>query len=250
MAKTENFSTRPMLDNVTKFLYKPEINEESQKRITEIKDFLKNNPEYNFIIYFNHISLNDPAVVLHAAEQISPEGHRQHLLVPVSYSHAESTSIEGKTYNSFSKLINKASIETVPIIQSYQIDHPQYKYTQEQATATYFKYLNRLKELKKTGRRTGVLISPEGHRSENGQLSAAEEGIIATGRILAPVIYIPLGVYYRGAYKRNSLNPGKKMFMNLGEIIQQEHYKDEPSLEELMKKLALALPEKMRGVWQ
>lgn len=250
MARTENFSTRPMLDNVTKFLYKPEINPETQQHIIEIKEFLQNNPEYNFIIYFNHISLNDPAVVLHAAEQISPEGHQQHLLVPVSYSHAESSNIEGKAFNSFSKLINKASIETVPIIQSYQINHPQFNYTKEQATATYFKYLNRLKELKKTGRRTGVLISPEGHRSENGQLSTAEEGIIATGRILAPVIYVPLGVYYRGAYKRNSLNPGKKMFMNVGEIIQQEHPKNYPSLEEIMKKLAQALPENMQGAWQ
>ena len=82
--------------------------------------------------------------------------------------------------------------------------------------------------------------------------------MIATGKILAPVVYVPAGIHYinikdakeLGNYKRNSFNPGRKMAINVGEITQQEHYKDEPSLEELMKKLALALPEKMRGVWQ
>lgn len=258
MPRPENFSTRPMLDKITRLLYQPEINEESQKRIQEIKDFLKNNHEYIFIIYFNHISLNDPAVVLHLAEQISPEGHNQHLLAPVSYSHADTSKLEGKIFQSFNHLINKASIETVPIIQNYQIDDEKYRYTQNQADATYFKYLRRLKELKKSNIQIGVLISPEGHRSEDGQLSEGEKGVIATGKILAPVVYVPAGIHYinikdakeLGNYKRNSFNPGRKMAINVGEITQQEHYKDEPSLEELMKKLALALPEKMRGVWQ
>ena len=250
MPRPENFSTRPILDKVTRLLYQPEINENSQKRIQEIKDFLKNNHEYIFIIYFNHISLNDPAVVLHLAEQISPEGHNQHLLAPVSYSHADTSKLEGKIFQPFNNLINQASIETVPIVQKYQIDHEKYHYTQDQADATYFKYLRRLKELKKSNIQIGVLISPEGHRSEDGQLSEGEKGVIATGKILAPVIYIPLGVYYPGKYKHNSLNFGRKMAINVGEITQQDNSKNYPSLEELMKKLALTLPEKMHGMWQ
>jgi hypothetical protein len=250
MAKTEQFFNRSMLDSLSKFLYAPQIDIKTQNRIEIIKNFLEKNPQYNFIIYFNHISLNDPAIALHAAEKISPEKQNRHLLVPISYSHSEKGSIEGKMVNYFTNFIDKLDIETIRVIQNYQINHPKYNYTEDEASATHYQYLRRLQELKKTATPTGILISPEGHRSEDGQLAKAESGIIATGRILAPVVYVPVAISYQGKYKRSSINLGKKMNMSIGEISKQEKANSYPSLEELMKKLANALPEEMRGIWR
>jgi len=249
MAKTEHLFDRSMLDNLSKFFYAPQIDIETQNRIEIIKDFLEKNPQYNFIIYFNHISYNDPAIALHAAEKITPADQHRHLLVPISYSHSEKNSVGGKLVDLFTNFIGNLDIETVRVIQNYQINHPKYNYTADKAKATHYQYLRRLQELKKSATPTGILISPEGHRSEDGRLAKAESGIIANGRILAPVIYVPVAISYQGKFKRSSINLGKKMIMNIGEISKQEKAKEYPSLEELMQKLANALPEEMRGIW-
>lgn len=239
-----------MLDNLSKIFYAPQIDAKTHNRIIIIKDFLEKNPQYNFIIYFNHISYNDPAIALHAAEKITPADHHHHLLSPISYSHSEKNNAGDKIINSFTNFLAKLDIETIRVIQNYQINHPKYNYTEDEAKITHYQYLRRLQELKKSATPTGIIISPEGHRSEDGQLAKAESGIIATGRILAPVIYVPVAISYQGKFKRSSLNFGRKMIMSIGEISKQEKANNYPSLEELMKKLAHALPEEMRGIWQ
>jgi hypothetical protein len=239
-----------MIDGAIKLIYTPQINSESQERINSIKEFLKNNPEYNFIIYINHISLNDPALAYHLAEKITPKDQFRHLLIPISYSHTEKSSTEGKIINSLTKFINKFEVETIRVIQNYQVNNPEYGYTEDEAKTTHFQFLKRVQELKKKNISTGILISPEGHRSEDAQLAEGQAGLIGAGRILAPVIYVPLAISYPKNFKRNSINLGKKMNMDVGEIVQQKNSREFPTIEELMQKLANALPEEMRGIWQ
>jgi len=68
--------------------------------------------------------------------------------------------------------------------------------------------------------------------------------------VLAPVIYIPLAITYAGDVDRNKMNIGRKMKLDIGEITVQESPREYPTVEELMKKLAAALPEEMRGIWK
>jgi len=54
----------------------------------------------------------------------------------------------------------------------------------------------------------------------------------------------------REKYSRKGFNIGKKMRINIGEVVIQDDPKIYPTVEELMKNLAVVLPEEMRGVWR
>jgi len=248
MTRAEDQNRKMLFEWGTKLFYSPEINPEVKEKIETIKEFLETSPEYNFILYFNHISFNDPGVLVMVADMINPASSR-HLVVPTSYSHLDTNSIKGRLSEMGMGVVRKCGIEVLPVIQTFQINNPKYGYTEDEARNTYVKLINRFKELKNTNTPTGVLISPEGTRSEDGKMIKAESGVVAAGRLLAPVIYVPLAITYEGKYKRNGMNIGKKMDVNIGEVTIQESPRDYPSVDDLIKKLAKALPEEMRGVW-
>ena len=228
--------------------YRIHISEENRSHIKEVKNQLIGNPALNFILYFNHISYNDPLLAAYIVQQIDPK-HSRHLIAPASYSH---TNPDNPTNRGFSLMIDEAKrcgIEIVRVIQAYQVDNPKYGYSKNQAQTTYHAWMRRLKELRASGIPTGCLISPEGHRSDDGILGAGESGILATGRFLAPVIYIPLGISYNGDYKRSGLNIGKKINLVIGETVVQNEPRDYPNLGDIMSKLAVTLPSNMRGEW-
>lgn len=245
MTKAEVNTRKFLFDGVTNLFYSPEVKPETKEKIEIIKEFLEKNPEYNFVMYFNHIALNDPAAMLRTVNLLDPKGSR-HLVVPSSRSHADSKKFLGRVINIGMDVLDSCGIEVMPVVQTSQVDHG---YTKEEARHSYTLFFNRLKDLKNTNTPTGVLISPEGTRSVDGQLLQAESGIIAAGRLLAPVLYIPLAITYAGKFERDSMNIGKKMRIDIGEVTVQENPREYPSVEQLMRILAEALPEEMRGVW-
>ncbi|HAI22663.1 TPA: hypothetical protein DCP77_02350 [Candidatus Collierbacteria bacterium] len=248
MTRVEDGNRKFLFDGITELFYSPEIMSGAKEKIEMVREFLEENPEYSFVLYFNHISFNDPAVLVHVANLLNPKGE-WHLLVPMSYSHVDTKSVKGFLSSLGMNVVKACGIEAIPVVQTYQLNNPRYGYTAEEARQTYVNYVHRLKELKRSNTPTGVLISPEGHRSDTGKMMVAESGMVAAGRLLAPVVYVPLAVSYEGKFKRDGINIGKKMWINIGEVTVQENPREYPSVEELMKKLAVALPEEMRGVW-
>jgi len=249
MTRIEDCNRKILFDGVTNLFYTPEMRPEAKEKIEQVTEFLEENPGYNFVLYFNHISFNDPAILMHVANLINPKSTR-HLLVPTSYSHIDTKNFKGALSELGMKVVRGCGIEIVPVVQTYQINNPEFGYTEEEARQTYVNLVNRLKELKGSNTPTGVLISPEGHRSDTGEMIGVGSGMVAAGRLLAPVIYVPLGISYEGKYSRKGFNIGKKMRINIGEVVIQDDPKIYPTVEELMKNLAVVLPEEMRGVWR
>lgn len=246
MTKAEDCNRRIVFDGITNLLYSPEVLPEAKKSIDLITEFMEENPEYSFVLYFNHISFNDPAVVINVADRFDPK-HRKHMVTMMSYSHTDPDDPKHRVFALMAKGLEKCGVEGIRVIQKYQVNNPEFGYTEEQASLNYLQSMRRLKELR--GIPTGVIISPEGTRSRSGTLAGGESGVVAIGRVLAPVIYIPLAISYEGKYQRDSINLFKKMRVNIGEVTIQEKSSEYPTVEELMQKLARALPEEMRGVW-
>lgn len=247
MTKAEDGLRRFIFEVVTELFYSPEFVPGAEEKVDLIKDFLEENPQYNFVLYFNHISFNDPAIVINVVDKIDPS-FKKHLVTMMSYSHTDPTDPKHKVFAFMAKGLEKCGVEGIRVIQKYQVNNPDFGYTEEQANLNYMQSMRRLKELR--GTPTGVIISPEGTRSNTGTMAKGESGVVAIGRILAPIIYIPLAISYEGKYKRNTINIGKKMKMNIGDVVIQESSKDYPSVDLLMTNLSLALPEEMRGVWR
>jgi len=228
-------------------LYRINKTKETNTRIKNLAQILTDQPDLSYILYFNHISYNDPLLVAHISQQIESRQTRP-LFIPASFSHTDPDNPKNSV---LSLLINEAGrcgIEIARVIQAYQVDDPGYGFSEVQARATYWALVKRLKELRNMGA-VGCLISPEGHRSETGELQAAENGILHIGRLLLPVVYIPLAIYYKGKYKRGGLNIRKEVSLSIGETIIQKQRNKTPTIDELMQNLAEILPFKMRGSW-
>jgi len=136
----------------------------------------------------------------------------------------------------------------VRIVQAYQLEQrDKYRYTQAEALESY---KNLLKAIGKNPQNTTLIISPEGHRSEDGALQEGEVGITNLARKLAPCLLVPLGIVYEGDFNRNGLNFGASVNLRPGQPFLWENNRQEPTLEQIMIPLASVLPPKMRGVWK
>ena len=232
---------------IPRLAYRISETEETKARIKNLAEILTDRQDLSYIFYFNHASYPDPLFAAHMAQLVDPRQTRP-LIIPASFSHTDPDNPKSRV---FSFLINEAKhcgIEIIRVIQAYQVNNPEYGFNEIQARTTYKDLVKRLKELKNAGT-VGCLFSPEGHRSETGELQTAEKGIVHIGRLLSPVIYIPLGISYEGKYKRSGLNIGKRVSLSIGKTIIQEHKNDPPTIDELMRNLAEILPSGMRGSW-
>jgi len=235
------------IDLLSSLLYRINKTEETNGRIKNLAEMLTDRQDLSYILYFNHTSFPDPLFAVHTAQLVDPRQTRP-LFIPASFSH---TDLDNPKSRIFSFLINEArrcGIEIARVVQAYQVNNPEYGFTEIQARATYKDLIERLIKLKNTGT-VGCLISPEGHRSETRELQTAENGIVHIGKWLSPVIYIPLGISYEGEHKRSGLNIGKKVLLSIGETIIQENKNDAPTVDKLMQNLAEILPSEMRGSW-
>ena len=228
--------------------YRLNISKEDRFRIDTTREMLDKNPHLNFILYFNHISYNDPLLAGYIVQQIDPK-HTRYLISPASFSNTDPRNPNSLGSRLALEEAERCGVEVVRVIQAYQVDNPKYGYTGEQAMATYRIWIKRLNQLRSSGTPTGCIISPEGHRSDNGALGPGEAGITTIGRFLAPVVYIPVGISYFDDYGRSDLNLGKRINLSIGNIIFQENPKEHPGLDDIMSNLAEALPPDMRGQW-
>jgi len=247
-SRIENFSRDFLTGFLPDIAFRINIPEEDRLKISEIRDQLISQPDLSYVVYFNHISFNDPMFAAHLIQKIDPN-HTRHFIAPASHFHTTPENPKNKKFIFMINLAKKTGFEIVRVIQAYQVDNPEYGYTKDQAQSTYKVWLKRLKELRMSNIPIGCLISPEGTRSNDGVLGVGESGILATGKFMTPVMYIPLGISYIDGFNREKFNLGKRINLSIGETIIQQGPTDQPSLNDVMAKLALTLPEDMRGQW-
>lgn len=241
--KIEIFKRNIVAGILPNVLYRTEIGKETDAKIEALNDLMIREPKLSYVIYFNHLSYNDPLFAAYISHRIDPKGSR-HLLVPVSYSHSDSENSRSKKYIALLELARQCGVENQRIVQSYQVDNPHYGYTRELAQSTYKAWIKRLDQLAKAEISVASYISPEGHRSDDGKLGPWEEGgLNILSRHLKRVAFIPLALDYPEPFSRDSLNFGSRISLSLGHIFIQETPRDLPGGEYLMKNLAAELPD-------
>lgn len=236
------------IDTLPKIAYHIETSPQTDSNIEAIKEILTAKPDLNFVVYFNHISYNDPLLAGHITRRLDPKSTR-HMIAPASYSHTDPDSPKNKGFSFMIDEARRCGIEIIRVIQTYQIDHPDYGYSQEEAKITHTNFFRRIKDLRQSSTPSGCLISPEGHRSDTGSLGEPERGFLAIGRLLTPVIYIPLGIEYQNNFHRDSLNIGSHIKLSVGDITYHDDPNGYPNINVLMHNLALTLPPKNRSHW-
>ena len=136
----------------------------------------------------------------------------------------------------------------IRIVQAYQLGQPEtYHYTPADALESY---RNFLKTIGENPQNTTLIISPEGHRSEDGTLQKGENGITRLAKILAPCVLFPLRIAYGGDFDRNGLNFGASVNLRPGQHFLWENNRQKPTLEQIMTPLASVLPPEMQGAWR
>ncbi len=240
-----NMAGRMLLDVLPRMIYR--INGPEDDQLETTRNLLAQRSDLSYVLYFNHISYNDPLLAAYIARRID---NNRRLVAPASYSHTDKDGPHASSALRYmADVASNCGIEMVRIIQNYQINDPEYGYTEAEAMATYRTWLTKLRDLHEQDISVGCLMSPEGHRSESGALGNGEKGITNTGALLAPVAFIPLGIVYEGKYERDEMNLGRHIRLTLGESIIQERQKERVKLPTLMLNLANTLPISMRGQW-
>lgn len=226
------------------------LNERSKEKIGEIKDLIHNQrQDLSVIIYFNHTSMVDPLFAGNIALRIDKKSTRK-FLAPISFSNTEEKK-ENRGNLSMKDIVEKCGIETHRVIQTYQIDNPEYAYTKMQAYRQNKHFFQRLKELGSQKIPTLMIISPEGHRTE-GSMIKGEEGMATAGDLLAPALFVPVGIEYKDKIKKDSLNLFKRVNLTIGDTYLLECNTNNKNLFEeiLMPNLAMTLPIEMRGYYR
>lgn len=229
-----------------KVLFNIEIEPQSQKKIRNIRQLLKEHPLLNAFLYINHIAYSDPGPAMHVAHLIDPWQKRKIVALASHYYLYKSPT---KTYAALIKAGQIAGVFPVPAIQAYQVGNPAFDYSQAEASANYRSILTTFRQLHQEGPLI-AFASPEGHRSDTLQLQAqVETGMIAIGKQLENVLYVPVCIQYAPTYNRNGLNVFSHTYLTIGETYLQEGRHNAPEIKTLMDNLANALPPNMRGPW-
>jgi 1-acyl-sn-glycerol-3-phosphate acyltransferase len=225
------------------------LNVENEYHIEEVKEFLDlDSQKNNLILYFNHISYPDPVFVYWLYQKYLDPALLRQAILPASYYHTQFT--HNPAFTTFYKL-GKAiyGYEDVRLVQSYMVGE---RYTQEQAMKSYRELISAIKT-HKNQRPLSLILSPEGHRADDGlRLQKGDDGIVKLAKMMAPAIVLPVGISYpQRRYQRSSLNFGQKVNLSLGvpttvDSRQDNHF----DYRQLMTNLAMSLPEDMRGYWQ
>jgi hypothetical protein len=226
-------------------LYRIIIDNASKERLENIKEIVNQRSNLNLIFYFNHTSIVDPLFVGNIAVRINPKGK---IVAPMSYSNTENKP-ENKKNIAMGKIIEACGVKTFRVIQSYQINNPEYNYSPEIIGRQNMAFIRGVGKLAKEEKGTPIsmIISPEGHRTE-GSLIRAESGIVFSGSLLAPTLYVPVGIDFEGDIDKG-MNLFKRVNLSIGETYLQESPKDRVDLDVLMYNLAAVLPEARRGVY-
>jgi 1-acyl-sn-glycerol-3-phosphate acyltransferase len=225
------------------------IEKNSRYHLKILKKNLQERPNLSFVIYFNHLAYGDPLFAAHIAAQIQPPHHNRPLFAPASHSHTNAENPTNRKFYIMIQIAQKLGIDITRVIQAYQVNDPDYNYSPDQAQQTYRDFMTKINEQIKKHQPVGIIISPEGHRSETRSLGNVETGFAKISRMIAPVIYIPVGINYPNNYLRDSINLTKKVQLSIGPTLIHEKTDPEPSINTLMTNLTKALPSNMHGQW-
>lgn len=228
-------------------LYRVKVDDESKKKLENIKKSIDQERRFNLVFYFNHTTIADPLFAGMMAVRANPKGQ---IVAPVSYSNTEDRPENKKTI-AMTRIIEACGAKTFRVIQTYQIDNPEYGYDSKTAMKQNMSFIRGLKQISEEKRThpISLIISPEGHRSEEGFLQKAESGMVGAGSILAPTLYVPIGIDFENGIDKG-MNLFKRVNLTIGDTYFQERGgKEDNPLDKLMKNLAMALPESRRGVY-
>jgi hypothetical protein len=239
------------LEALPKIVYKINITNDTVRRLSEIQSsMVEENNEKNVIIYFNHQAYNDPIFFALIANILNEKNSHQ-IFAPVSDWHSNITKAKNIKFSLMIQAAKFVGVKIAPIIQSHQVDKAEFGYSSSDALISYLHLYRQLNEVTKNNQKIICLISPEGHRTETGALmDDIQEGIIAIGRKLTPVVYVPLGItYHNNDFDRNGYNIRRRVTLTIGDVITQTGKNDLPTIGILMHNLAETLPQNLRGKW-
>lgn len=222
----------------------------NSEALAETQELLRENSGRNLLLYFNHISFPDPVFIYWLYNRVLDPNLTRQVILPASHLHTRFT------YNPvFASIFALGKLaydyQGIRLIQSYMVGN---QYTQEEAIKNYRDLIETIKDPtpKREKKPLTLIIAPEGHRSDDGlSLQKGEEGMVKLAKIMAPVAMLPIGINYPDRqYDRNRLNFHHRVDLTPALPILIENRQD-PGLDYsfLMHRLALVLPEDMRGYW-
>lgn len=228
------------------------VSPSSHERIRDISRLLREHPSWNAILYFNHMAYGDPGIWGFIARTIDPDASRTAAVLASKFH----TTFRNNPAFALAARVGDTlgGIHVIPTIQSYMVDNPQYGYTKRDASKNQKEILRRIHNFSRR-KPIMLLISPEGHRSDDGTLGQPEKGVASFGAMLAPALLIPTGIFYEGNFRRNGINTRSRKhpvlaIAEVGEPITQESRHQRVPLELMMHHLARTLPRELRGAWR
>ena len=239
-----------VLEFVIEHLYNLQLSPETPGYIDLLTDHLKKG---SVIVYINHISLEDSLLVLafllkEAGRSISIIGG------PESMKHYDFR--EGLIPGLAMRLARLAGITLAPLVQHYD----EGEYSKKEILGSRLEFARTAKAiLEQPG---GILfIAPEGTRSNDGTLKQAQQGISFVSklsqRIDIPVLFVPIGVipqrpFNQGLNCHFSSSQAVSFELNMGEPFKLDSIQNttrEEITDQLMQRLAVLLPQEMRGFY-
>lgn len=247
MSKEYSPSLRFVISRIApRLLYKTKLTPEVNKQIKETKKFFKKNPKWNLIVAQDHLSEDDALFGGYIASRIDPKNSR-YTFAPIGAFHIKRKEGEKKSKKVLmSEIVERCGVETIPVVQSYQLDNPEYCFTREDAFEKGKFFVRRMKSLIESKKPLTCIIMPEGHRSDDGNLGKAEKGIETIAKNLRPVRIISLGISSPDNLNRDKLNFGKRINLDVGEIIDCD-LGEKVDVDDIMRNIAKAVPPEMRG---
>lgn len=235
---------RFITEKIVDCAYRLDISEESIQKLNETKIILEDDKKLNVIFYGNHTTNADAGLIGRALDMADPEGFRK-VIAPMSYSH---TKFDLKNSSSLflANMVKLSNVETKRVIQTYQINDE----NSDKAKEFNVGYFKALRDYKRQGISVALIIFPEGHRPEDGKMIEFEDGLVASGFALNPVLYVPVGINFEHPYKRSGLNIGNKVNLTVGDYYLQSFRGNmEETKKILTTNLAKVVFEDRRGVY-
>lgn len=229
-------------------------------------DVLRQRPHEPAVIYFNHSANDDPVLVVSFLQRFIPE-RLDNVVMPVSHHHAQF-----KNYPRYSMLTkvgrNQAGFQMPEIVQAYRRRGARRVTPGVSALDLNFAHL--INSAIPSG--PLIIISPEGHRSDNATLIPAESGVGVIARVMKKLKdkgqisdghFIPLAILFdKFKSGKTHYNPIKntRVTIRVGEPIALDSLLTESShgaegrernkiSHYLMERLTAILPERMHGVY-
>ncbi len=228
------------------------ISPSSHERIRSVRQTLNEHPSWNAILYFNHLAYGDPGIWGYIARTVDPDASR---IAAVLASKYHTTFRNNPAFALAARAGDiLGGIHVIPTIQAYMVEDPHYGFTQSDARRNQKEILQTIHAFRKR-KPLMLLISPEGHRSDDQTLGQPEKGVASFGAMLAPALLIPTGIYYEGNFRRNGINTRSRKhpviaIAEVGEPLVQENRHHRVPLETMMHHLARTLPRELRGAWR